>query len=385
MIRLAIPSIEAEDLQAVHDTLATGYLVQGPRVAAFETTVAQYVGAQYAVAVSSGTAALHLALLALGVGPGDLVVTTAYSWPATANVIELCGARPVFVDIRPDTFNLDPIRLQETLIRLMGEPAQASRVKAVLPVHAFGQMADMPEILEIAGRYGLPVVEDAACALGASLKGRQAGAWGIMGCFSFHPRKNITTGEGGMITTNDTVLARTLRALRNHGQDPEAPGPNFIMPGFNYRMTEFQAALGLTQMAKLDRIITARRRMAECYNTLLQGGPLRLPVVTDHASHTYQSYVVLLPEARAGNRPMWMARMRESGIETSIGTHHIPLTQFFRSRYGFQQGDFPVTDMIFKSSFTLPSFEGLLKSQQELIADNILGLLRIFEAGIDVT
>jgi dTDP-4-amino-4,6-dideoxygalactose transaminase len=257
MIRLTIPSIEADDLEAVRAVLESGYLVQGPRVAAMEDQLAAYLGTKHVVAVSSGTAALHLALLALGVGRGDLVVTTTYSWPATANVIELCGARPVFVDIEPDTFNLSPGRLEETLAELAGKPGTAGKVKAILPVHAFGQLADMPRILELAGRYGLPVVEDAACALGATWLGRPAGTWGIMGCFSLHPRKAITTGEGGFISTADADLARRLRTLRNHGLDPQAPAPDFVEPGFNYRMTEFQAALGSTQLAKLDRILAA--------------------------------------------------------------------------------------------------------------------------------
>ncbi len=254
MIRLTIPSIEEDDLQAVCEVLRSGYLVQGEKVKGFEETVAGFVGTKYAVAVSSGTAALHLALMALLTRPKDLVVVTAYSFVATANVIELCGAQPVFVDTQPDTFNMDPNCLEKTLNRLMANTETAQRVKAILPVHSFGQMADMPAILDVARRYGLPVIEDAACALGAKLYGREAGTWGVMGCFSFHPRKAITTGEGGIITTNDETLARSLRALRNHGQDPDAKAPDFTFFGFNYRMTEFQAALGISQMGKVDRM-----------------------------------------------------------------------------------------------------------------------------------
>ncbi|MHC4402524.1 MAG: DegT/DnrJ/EryC1/StrS family aminotransferase, partial [Planctomycetota bacterium] len=180
MIRLTIPSLDESDYRAVREVLESGFLVQGPKVATFERAVAGHVGVEHAVAVSSGTAALHLALLALGVGPDDLVVTTAYSWPATANVVVLCGAEPVFVDIRSDTYNIDPDALQSTLERLMAKTETARRVKAILPVHTFGQLADMPAILELAGRYDLPVVEDAACALGASLHDRQAGTWGRM-------------------------------------------------------------------------------------------------------------------------------------------------------------------------------------------------------------
>jgi dTDP-4-amino-4,6-dideoxygalactose transaminase len=243
VIRLSTPVVEDDDLDAVRQVLETGYLVQGRNVEEFEAAVASVVGTQHAVAVSSGTAALHVALLALGVGPGDRVATTAYSWIATANVIELCGAEPVFVDIDKATFNMDPAEL-----------ARVGDVKAVLPVHAFGLMADMEAI----GSYGLPVVEDAACALGATWAGRPAGSWGRAGCFSFHPRKAVTTGEGGMVVTDDGSVAAVARELRNHGQ---ADG-QFVRPGFNYRMTDFQGALGVTQMAKLERVVTARRAAA---------------------------------------------------------------------------------------------------------------------------
>ena len=371
MIRLTIPSIEEDDLQAVREVLASGYLVQGPRVAAFEEAVADYIGTRYAVAVSNCTAALHLALLALDTRPDDLVIVTAYSFIATANVIELCGTQPVFVDIQPDTFNLDPNCLEEVLKRLMASSETARRVKAVLPVHTFGQIANMPAILELAGQYDLPVIEDAACALGATLHGRQAGTWGVMGCFSFHPRKAITTGEGGLITTNDPALAHRLRALRNHGQDPDASSPDFILPGFNYRMTEFQAALGLTQMAKLNRIIAARRRLAAHYDELLRGTSLEAPAVASGGQPVYQSYVVLLPERVAARRAEIITRLKEQGIETTVGTWHMPMTTYFRSRYGYQVGDFPVADQLFARALTLPLYERLSEQKQEEVVQRL--------------
>jgi perosamine synthetase len=375
VIRLTVPSIAEEDLQAVREVLASGHLVQGARVAAFEQAVAKYVGCQYAVAVSNGTAALHLALLALDVRPGDIVLVTAYSWLSTANVIELCGAQPVFVDIQPDTFNIDPTCLEKALQRLMAAPATAQRVKAILPVHTFGQMANMPAILAMANRYAVPVVEDAACALGATWHGHQAGTWGVMGCFSFHPRKAITTGEGGMVTTEDPELARRLRALRNHGLDPDALAPDFIMPGFNYRMTEFQAALGLTQMRKLDRIITARRRHAAHYDALLSGTSLQAPIVNDNGASVYQSYVVLLPEQRTGHRQCLIRQLKDRGIETTIGTWHMPLATYFRQRYGYKTGDFPVTDHIFARAMTLPLYEGLSARDQQHICAAVRDVL----------
>lgn len=371
MIRLTIPSIEADDLEAISAALASGYLVQGPRVAAFERAVAAHVGSRHAVAVSNCTAALHLALLALDVRPGDMVVVTAYSWVATANVIELCGAQPVFVDVDPATGNMDPAALEHVLAGLMAAPATARRVRAVLPVHAFGQIADMPAILELAGRYGLPVVEDAACALDAALSGRQAGAWGVMGCFSFHPRKAITTGEGGVITTDDDGLARQLRALRNHGQDPEAPGPDFILPGFNYRLTEMQAALGSAQMGKLGRIVAARRRLAARYHQLLADLPLTLPCPAAEERHVYQSYVALLPEQVAPARAELIAALKARGVETQIGTWHMPLTGYFRARYGYVPGDFPGADAIFARALTLPLYERMSEDEQRQVASEL--------------
>jgi dTDP-4-amino-4,6-dideoxygalactose transaminase len=371
MIRLTIPSIEEDDLQAVREVLASGYLVQGQRVTAFEQAIADYVGTKYAVAVSNCTAALHLALLALDVRPGDLVLVTAYSWVATANVIELCGAQPVFVDIQPDTFNMDPQALEPILTRLMSNPDTARRVRAILPVHTFGQMADMPAILELAQRYGLPVVEDAACALGATLNGQQAGSWGVMGCFSFHPRKAITTGEGGMITTNDPVLVRRLRALRNHGQDPDAATPTFIMPGFNYRITEFQGALGLTQMSKLDRIIQARRSLAANYDLLLREVEFQFPIVAKGHLPVYQSYIMLLPEKTVPSRADLIADLKKNDIETNIGTWHMPLTSYFSTRYGYQTGDFPITDQIFARALTLPLYENLTLADQKNVVNSI--------------
>ncbi|MDZ7371224.1 MAG: DegT/DnrJ/EryC1/StrS family aminotransferase [candidate division KSB1 bacterium] len=376
MIRLAIPCIDHDDLLAVQEALASGYLVQGARVADFEQTIASYVGAQHAIAVSSCTAALHLALLGLGVRPGDLVVVAAYSWIATANVIELCGAQPVFVDVCPMTGNMSSEALAATLQRLMRSPETARRVRAIIPVHVFGRMADMPSICELAEQNRLPVIEDAACALGACLNGRSAGRWGAIGCFSFHPRKAITTGEGGVIVTDDAHLARAMRALRNHGQDPDALSSDFIMPGFNYRLTEFQAALGLTQMRKIDRIIEARRMLARRYDALLQNTDVQPPPPVNDATHVYQSYVALLPEYGAAKRTEIIASLRAKGIETQIGTWHMPLTSYFRARYGYRPGDFPGADAIFARALSLPLYDGLSEEEQCMVVNQLQDTLQ---------
>ncbi len=375
MIRLTVPSIESDDLAAVLDVLKAGFLVQGAHVARFERQLADYLGVRETIAVSSGTAALHVALLSLGVGPGDRVVTTAFSWPATANAIELCGAVPVFVDIERQSFGID----QEELDRVLTEERKSgSSLKAVLVVHAFGQMADMAAIEVVARRHALPLIEDAACALGARRDGRQAGGCGILGCFSFHPRKAITTGEGGLVATNDAGLARRIRALRNHGLDPESAVHDFICPGFNYRMTEFQAALGQTQLAKLERILTARRRLAELYTRKLAQLPgWQFPQVPSGSAPTYQSYVVLLPEELACERPALIQRLRAQEIETTIGTWHIPLTRYYRERYGYQPEDFPVATEVFRRALSLPLFEGLPVEELNYVVEQLRALQEV--------
>lgn len=361
MIRLTRPSIDEEDIEAVAKVLRSGYLVQGARVAAFEAAVAARLGSAHAVAVSSGTAALHLALLALGVGPGDRVAVPAYSWIATANVVELIGATTVFVDVHPGTFDMDAAALAAVL------DSGGGSVRAVMPVHAFGQPADLRAILPLCEARGIPVVEDAACALGAELDGRLAGTFGRLGCFSFHPRKAITTGEGGLIVTEDPGLARALRILRNHGIDPDRPG-EFVRFAFNYRLTEVAAAMGLVQLAKLDRILGARREAAARYGPLLAGVPVVRPVLRDGAAHAYQSYVVRIPDASAAERDRIVARLREGGVEATIGTSHMPMAACFRERYGYEQGDFPGADRAFAETITLPLYEGITPEDQETVA-----------------
>jgi dTDP-4-amino-4,6-dideoxygalactose transaminase len=368
MIRLAVPQIGDEDIDAVAAVLRTGQLVQGEQVRRFEACVAEAAGATHAVACANGTAALQLALLAVGVGSGDVVAVAAYSWPATANAIVLCGATPLFVDVDPRTFNMAPAALEAAL-------ARTPQTRAVLPVHAFGRMADVEAIGAVAESCGAMVVEDAACALGAARRGRGAGTWGAAGCFSFHPRKNVTTGEGGAVTTDDAEVAKRMRALRNHGLDPDAPAPDFITAGYNLRLTEFQAALGVTQMAKLAALVYERRRLAGVYDTLLAGTPVDAPVPGPAEEHVLQSYVVLLPPGAAPHRAALIAAMRERGVETTIGTYHMPLTTYYRRRFGFGPGDFPVTDDVAARALTLPLHAALTEADQRHVVSALLELL----------
>ena len=312
-IRAGSPEIGEEEIRAAAEVLRSGFLVQAARVREFERRVAAFVGVEHAVAVSSGTAALHLAVMALGLAPGDEVLVPDYTFPASANVVERAGAVPVLVDVRLDTYNVDVEAL---------ERAVTPRTKAIMPVHLFGLSADMDPVLALAQRRGLHVIEDAACALGATYRGRQCGAMGDVGCFSFHPRKVITTGEGGMVTTNDAALAERLASLRNHGQAVQDGRVRFVDAGLNYRMTDIQGAIGVAQMDRIDGILARRAALAARYDAALAGvrGVTR-PSVPEGLRHVWQSYVVLLDDAV--DRGALQARLRDGGIETTIGTYAV--------------------------------------------------------------
>lgn len=369
MIRLGSPDIDDSEIAAAAESLRSGQLVQGPRVAAFEKLLGERVRSPHVAAVSNGTAALHIALLLLDVKPGDKVAVTTFSWPATANVIELCGATPIFIDIEETTFGMDPDRLEEMLRRNAG-------IRAVMPVHAFGGMAQVDAIKGIADRRMIPIVEDAACALGAVLHGRAAGRWGTIGCFSFHPRKAATTGEGGAIVTEDPALLRRARILRNHGQDPAAAEPDFVEPGFNYRLSEMQAAVGVAQLGKLDRFISGRRDLAAHYGRLLAPLPVETPRSLSAEAHVYQSYIVLLPPGVAANRKAIIAAMRERGVETTIGTYHMPLLTYFRKAYGFKPGDHPVSESVASRALALPMHNRLTTADVEQVVESLADVLR---------
>lgn len=370
MIRLADPQITEDALQAVREVLTSGWLVQGRHVAAFEHAVADFVGIPDAVAVTSGTAALHTALLALGVGPGDEVAVSAYSYVASANVIEMCGATPVFIDIEPRTFNMDPQRLEEAIASKHAARGsdKGPPFAAVVVVHAFGQMADIDAIAALAAGHHIPVIEDAACALGATWNGRPPGATTPVACYSFHPRKALTTGEGGLLATTDAELAARARALRNHGLDPAAPAPDFIMPGLNYRMTEFQAVLGSAALRQLPGSIATRRALAASYDELL-AGLVEVPLVPASSGHVYQSYVVLLPATVAPRRAEIIAALARRGVESGIGTWAMPTTTYYRERYGYTETSFPVTSEVFARSLSLPLHDRITAEQQEQVAE----------------
>lgn len=361
-IRLAVPTIEEDDIQAVVDVLRSGFLVQGANIKKFEDEFAKYVGTKHAAAVTNCTCALYMMLLALEIGTGDKVAVCTYSWPATANAIRMVGADPVFVEIEGETFNMDPAALEAVLKKTSG-------IKAIMPVHTFGGSADIERIVQIAGK--IPVIEDAACALGTEQNGKRAGTFGVAGCFSLHPRKAITTGEGGMVTTNDPKIDRAMRMLRSHGQDPDAAKPEFVTFGHNLRMTDFQGAMGLSQMKKLERIIAARAAVAKRYDALLEGQyrdlGVRPPRALANSRHVYQSYVTLLPKEFIGKRDAVVAAMKKREIETTLGTYHMPLIRSYREWGNFKPGDFPVTDDIAARALSLPIYEHLTGDLQAIV------------------
>ena len=319
------PSVGEDEWLAVREPLVSGWLTQGAKVAEFEAAFAARHGVKHAIATTSCTTALHLALVALDIRPGDEVIVPAFTWVATANVVRYCGATPVFSDVDPVTFNIDPEKIAAAI---------TPRTKAIVPVHLFGLCADMDTIAEVAGE--IPLVEDAACAAGAAYRGRPAGSLGRIGCFSFHPRKIITTGEGGMVTTNDDQLAERINMLRNHGaslsEEQRHHGakpyllPDFNMLGFNYRMTDLQGAVGIVQLTKLDEFVAERRRLAAEYTRQLANiAWLHAPIVNEAYQHSWQTYVCRIDE---GTAPLScqdiMQQLQEWGIGVRPGTHAIP-------------------------------------------------------------
>ena len=331
-IPIAVPFTGAEEIEAVRGPLESGWLTQGPSVAEFELLFAARHRVGHALATTSCTTALELALAALDVGPGDEVIVPAFTWVATANVVRLRGATPVFVDVDAVTYNLDVTRLGAAVTDL---------TRAVIPVHLFGLCADIPAIREAVGDT-VAIIEDAACAVGAELHGRPAGTLGDVGAFSFHPRKIITTGEGGMLTTDDDALAERAERLRNHGasvsEEIRHRGPQpYLLPdfdevGFNLRMTDLQGAVGVAQMVRLDGLLAERRQWAAWYDEQLADVEwLVTPTASDGATHSWQSYVTRVDESTSpGPRNELMAALHEHGVSTRPGTHAVSCLGVYR-------------------------------------------------------
>ena len=361
MIRLTKPLLAAEELAEVALVLNSGYLSRGPKVVEFEGAIASYLGVKHAIAVSSGTAALHLSVLALGLEPSDEVIVPDFTFPATANAVVLAGSKPIFCDIGLNSFNLDPDEVERAITR---------HTKALIPVHQFGLAAEMEAISKLARERGIIIIEDAACSLGAAYRGQKCGTFGLVSCFSFHPRKITTTGEGGVVVTNDDRIAAKIRALRHHGMDDG----DFSFPGFNYRMSDLNAAVGVAQMRRITDLIESRRKLATAYRSALsQVAGVRLPQDLDHAKHTYQSYVILLDNVF--DRDGVMARLADRGIETTIGTYAIHRTKFYSQRQDLNTASLSRSATAYEKSITLPLYPEMSLEQVYYVCDSLIGVL----------
>jgi dTDP-4-amino-4,6-dideoxygalactose transaminase len=372
MIPVAKPSLGEEEAAAARDAVLSGWVTQGPQVAAFEKEFAEYVGAPHACAASSCTTALHLALLAVGVKPGDEVITVSHSFIATANAIRYCGATPVFVDIDPRTYNMNPALI---------EAAITSRTRAIMPVHQIGLPCDMESILEVASKHELPVVEDAACAIGSELL--VSGKWervgrphGTIACFSFHPRKIVATGDGGMLTTRDPEIDRRFRLLRQHGMsvsDVVRHSANKVIfeeypiVGYNYRMTDIQAAVGRVQLRRLPGLLAERREQAERYTGALRHiAGLQAPHIPEYARTNYQSYLVrVLPEYPLSRNAL-MQLLLDQGISTRRGIMNAHQEAAYADLLGQR---LPHSEEARDSGIMLPLFSGLTREQQQRVID----------------
>lgn len=383
-VPIARTSLTEAEIQSVLGPLRSGWLVQGPKVREFEEKWSAFTGAKHSIAVTSCTTGLHLSLAALGIQPGDEVIVPAFTWIATANVVEHMGATVVFCDIDLHTFNLDVNHLAQKI---------TPKTKAIIPVHLFGLAADMSAVNALAKQHGLWVVEDAACGFGSRYHGAHVGTLGDTGCFSFHPRKAITTGEGGMITTQDDALAEKLRRLRDHGaamsdlQRHLGARPYLLADhpdaGYNQRMTDLQAALGSAQMDRAAEIIAERQRLAAVYDAAFADLPwLRTPAHVAGLDHGYQSYPCLFqpepvhPQSVKRVNTMrndWMDRLQKAGISTRPATHAVHMLSFYKQKYQLQAEDLPQAYAANDCSISLPLFHGMTQAEQDHVIDNVRG------------
>lgn len=397
-IPVTIPYFTEREQEEVAKVLASGWVAQGPKVAEFEKVIAAHEGVAEGVATTSCTSALHLAMVAEGMTSGMDVIAPAFTFVATENAIVETGATPVLVDIHQKTFNIDTEKVRELIQkdyiekdgRLINKKTQ-NVLWGIVPVHEFGLCCDILEINKIAEKYRLKVIEDAACALGARIANVHQGGFGNTSCISFHPRKSITTGEGGMVLTDNAVLAKRMRELRTHGStvsaDARHKGKGFLLPefneaGYNYRMTDIQGAVGLAQAEKLDAIIDEKRRKAEFYNRLIAEKlpEFIVPFVPEGYFHTYQSYVCMLDYkklklstvAEGGEyRNNLLQKLEDIGIATRQGTHAIHMLGYYKNRFGYVPEDYPNAYACDHLSITLPLYVQMTDEDQRYVVDTI--------------
>ncbi len=389
-IPISKPYFDSRDLNSVRKPLASGWVSQGKFVEKFQEKFRKITGSRYAIAVSSCTSALHIAMRTLGIKEGDDVILPAFTWISTANAIEECGARPVFCDIDIDTYNIDCEKVESLITK---------RTKALMPVHLFGLCSDMDKIVKIAGNHKLRITEDCACSFYSFYKGKHSGNFGDIGCFSFHPRKSITTGEGGMIVTGKKEFFEKAKSLRNIGSSIKPAEFPFLLPefdelGYNYRMTDIQGALGSSQLDKAKKIIDYKLRLAKNYDKLFRKlDYVRIPFRHKDYFHSYQSYVILYNPDNMSideliKKDRWkeyynirnkiMRALMQKGIHTRPGTHSAAHTEYYSRKYDIKPEDFPASFVADKLTIALPFFYGMTKQDQNYVFKNILHYHRIF-------
>ena len=383
------PYITERELELVRESLDSGWLVQGPKVTDFEKHIASFTGARYAIAVNSCTSGQMLMSEIIGLQSGQQVVVPAFTWISTAHSVEHMGAKPVFCDISLDTFNIDPLEMEKKITR---------STRAVYPVSLFGLTADMPAVMEIARRHHLKVVEDVACGLGSRLNGRHCGTFGEAGVLSFHPRKSITTGEGGVIITNDHRINQLARSLREHGavksdHDRHVSGKphqmsNYPYLGFNMRMTDMQAAVGIAQYEKLEEILRRKHQLAREYQENLSDVSwLRLPAIPQGHTHAFQTYCTLFKpqetydaleknDARSldllhEQRNKVMDRLHQKGIMTRPGTHALHIQEYYQKKYGYDKMDFPRAYAADRLTMALPFYPTITPEEKAWLFEQI--------------
>jgi perosamine synthetase len=370
-MNITYPFFDEQELLLLKQCLDSKWVTQGVFTQQFESLFRQRHDVKYAFATTSCTAALHMAMVALEIKPDDEVIVPAFTWVTSAHCVEYVGAKVVFADIEPETFNIDPAAL---------EAAITPKTKAIVVVHLFGLAAKMQEIIAIARKHNLAIIEDAACATGTTYNGKPVGAIGDIGCFSFHPRKVITTGEGGMVTTNNPKLAERIKILRNHGAtvnpNIDASKPyymgNFDDLGFNLRFSDIQAAIGVAQMAKLDGLLAGRLTCAKQYDLLLKSvSEITIPKSPSLCGHSYQSYVIRLCEGGIDRRNLLMEALANEGIQTRPGTHAVHRLGYYKNKYGIDPKAYPQASKSEDLSITLPIFPSMTDTDQQKVV-NIL-------------
>jgi dTDP-4-amino-4,6-dideoxygalactose transaminase len=369
MLKLAKPDISEAAIAQIADVIRTGNLIQGRNVRDFETALEKYFCVKHAVACSSGTAALHLSLLVMSINTDDEIISPAFTFPATANVVIRSGGKVVLADISPDDLCLDPRELEKVI---------TNRTKAIIIVHEFGQSAQIDEITALADKQGIKINQDAASPIGTAYYGQKVGTFGLVGCFSFHPRKVITTGEGGAVITNNDKIAERLRMYRNHGIEIKDGSQEFVEAGLNYRMTEIQAVLGLHQLPELENIIKKRFYQAQYYNNIFANTScIQLPRVIPSRSSIYQTYHIIV--ANHINRNKLIETLRSAGIEAGIGAQALNCTTYYQQKYGYRPEDFPNATRAHRQGIALPIGHHLGDNDIQHIAETLLKALEHYE------